>query len=142
VRLPVPAGVRLDVEDGSSVDEVQAGDLEDAPVAPEEPENAQAEVIGAMRRAGGEDTARLLLTRRGDLELGGPGLVELEDDDDVGESLKAFEAGGEIGEDLDLAGGPFEESGWRERRRREFGGFLIARADDSDGPDPGPYFPT
>jgi hypothetical protein len=56
-----------------------------------------------VRRAGGEDAARLLLARRRDLELGGPGLVELEDDDDVGEALEAVEAGREFGEDLDRA---------------------------------------
>jgi len=141
VRLPVPAGVRLDVQDGSSVDEVQAGDLEDTPVEPEKPENAQAEGIGAMRRAAGKDAARLLLTRRGDLELGGPGFVELEDDDDVGETLETVETGREFGEDLDLTGGSLEEPWRREGRRRKLRRFFVPRADDADGPeaDPGTY---
>jgi hypothetical protein len=83
------------------------------------------------------------LTRRGDLELGGPGLVELEDDDDVGEALETVETGREFGADLDLARGTLEEPGRRKGRGRELRRFLIARTDDADGTetDPGPYFP-
>ena len=78
------------------------------------------------------------------LSLDPSGAVEMEEDDDVGEALEAVEGLGEFGEDLDLAGGPLEEPRRREGRRRELGRFLVARADDADGPeaDSGPYFPT
>src|SRR5512143_3624412 len=100
--LPVPAGVRLDVEDGRPVDEVEAGDPEDAPVAAQEPEDAQAERVRAVRRPRGEDAPGLRLSRRNDLEFHAPGLVEMEEDDDVGEPFQAVEPRRERRLDLDL----------------------------------------
>jgi len=70
--------------------------------------------------------------------------MEVEEDDDVGETLEAVEAGGEFGKDLDLARGAFEEAGPREGRWRKIRRVLVPRADDADRPEPdgGPYFPT
>jgi len=67
--------------------------------------------------------------------------VELEDDDDVGETLETVETGREFGEDLDLTGGSLEEPWRREGRRRKLRRFFVPRADDADGPeaDPGTY---
>jgi hypothetical protein len=93
VRFPVPAGVGLDVEDGGAVDEIEARDLQDAALPAEELEDGEAERIRAMRRPGGEDAARLRFARGHDLELGGPGPVEVEEDDDVGKALEAVKTG-------------------------------------------------
>jgi hypothetical protein len=144
VGLPVPAGIGLDVEDRRSIDEVEARDLEDAAVPPEEPEDAQPQGVRAVRRPRGEDAARLRLARRDDLELGGSGPMEVEEDDDVREAFEAVETGCAFGKDLDLTRRSFEETGRRESRRRQVRRFLKARADDADGPEPdaGPHFPT
>ena len=143
VRLPVPAGVGLDVEDGRPVDKIEARDLEDAAVPGQEPEDAHPERIRAVGRPGGEDAAGLRLARRHDLELGGPGFVEMEEDDDMGEPFEAVEAGGEFGEDLDPADRALEEPGRREGRRGQVGRLFETRPDDADGtePDAGRYFP-
>jgi hypothetical protein len=137
VRLPVPAGIRLDVEDGRAVDEVEAGDLEDAAVPAEEPEDAQPERIRSMGRARGEDAPGFRLARRSDLELGRPGLMKLEKDDDMGEALQAVQAGGELRPDLDLAGRTLEEPRRGESRGREVGRLLVALTDGADGLEAG-----
>jgi hypothetical protein len=142
--LPVPGGVGLDVEDGRPVDDVEARDLEPAPVPPEELEDAQAQGIRAVRRTGGVNSPWPGLARGNGPELGLAGPMEMEKDDDVRETFDVVEGLGELREDLDLAEGPLEEAGRGERRRRQIGGFLEGRANDADRPetDAGAYFPT
>jgi hypothetical protein len=142
--LAVAASIGLYVEDRRSVDEVEAGDPEDAAFAADELEDGQAERIGTAGRACGEDAARLCSARRHGRELGRPGPVEMEDGDDVGEGLEAVEAAGELGADLDLAHGPRQETGRGEGRRRQVRRILERRADEADRPQlgAGPYFPT
>ena len=142
--LPVPGGVRLDVEDGRPVDDVDPRDLEPASVPPEELEDAQAQGIRAVRRARGEDAPRPGFARGDGPELGLPGPMEMKEDDDMREPLDVVEGLGELREDLDLAEGPLEEARRGERGGRQIGGLFEERADDADGPeaDAGTYFPT
>src|SRR5512138_455521 len=142
--LPVPAGVRLDIEDGRPVDEVEAGDPEDAAVAAQEPQDAEAERVRAVRRPRGEDAPGLRLARRDDFELHAPGLVEMEEDDDVGEPFQPVEPGREGRLDLDLARRALEEPRRGEGGRRQVGRVLVRRADKADGPETEsrPYLPT
>ena len=60
----------------------------------------------------------------------------MEEDDDVRKALEVVEAGGEFGEDLDLAGDAFEEAGRDEGRRRQVGRLLETRPDDPHRPEP------
>src|SRR5215472_17647165 len=99
---------RLDVDDRGSVDGLEGVDLEPVLVVyAQEPCAVEADGVGAVGGAGGEDSGERVAGVGAGVDLEGVavGLVEPGEDPDLVAGAEAFDGLAEVGEDLEGGGG-------------------------------------
>jgi len=103
VLFLITPGVGFDVQDRSSLDHVDSGDLQNVSYPLPEPDDGQPDQVGPVGAAGGEDSSRFVIERG----VGGQvlyfGIVEGEENDEMGEAFDVLEAFVELFEDFELA---------------------------------------
>ena len=95
--------IRLDVEDRSSVQHVDAADVELRAFAAKEFNDCEADRIRTARGASGEDAVRAIVDGRSAEQFESLGAIEFPEDDEMGEAFDVGEAEFELGIDVENA---------------------------------------
>jgi NTE family protein len=121
--------IRLEIEDRSAVEHVDAADVEIGAVATKQFNGGESDRIRAERRAGGEDSVRTVVGGRIGDKVETLGAIKFPDDDEVREAFDVGEAGGEFREDFeDAVGGVLgAEAFWY------VGRLFVGAGDEADG---------
>jgi hypothetical protein len=89
-RFLVSGGVRLDVENRSSLDHIDSCDFDNISLPFENFDHGHSQRIGTVRASGGKDSAESVVEKRLCVELVFPGLVKGEDNNKMGKALNVF----------------------------------------------------
>lgn len=100
--------VGFDVQDRSALDHIDSGDFQNVPLSFMEPDDGHADQVRSVRTAGGENSSWFVIEWGAGDQVLHFGIVEGEENDEMGEAIDVLESFLELLEDFELALNSFE----------------------------------